>query len=141
MSVVLDTGPLVAYVNEQDPLHDRAVELVEAALAGHLGTPVSTDYVLDEALTLLAKKVHREDVSRAFAAWAWGQAPVERRPFQLRWTDRAILREATEIHLSHFDQKLSVTDCTLIVHARRLGADVATFDGRFQGLIGVVDET
>ncbi len=52
MSIFLDTGIFVAFVNEKDRNHSRAVELVDDLRRGTYGIPYTSDYVFDEAVTV-----------------------------------------------------------------------------------------
>ena len=51
--LLVDTGPLVAYLNRNDRDHDRCAELLEGRADELLGTP----YVVTEARYLVAKYV------------------------------------------------------------------------------------
>ena len=52
MSVFLDTAVVVAVHNERDGNHERAVAVLEAVREGEHGNAFSSDFVLDEAVTL-----------------------------------------------------------------------------------------
>jgi len=49
MSVFIDTGVFVAYINKRDSNHDRAVYLLEDIMRGKCGKAYTSDYVFDEA--------------------------------------------------------------------------------------------
>lgn len=136
MSVLIDTGVLVGYVHKADKHHARARALVDRLLEGTLGAALSSDYVLDEGLTLLRKNPGRRDVSEAFRDLMHGRGAVLRRVA----TDEPTLDAALDLHFKMFDRGLSVTDCTLIAHAKRIGAKVATFDSEFHGVVPVVSD-
>lgn len=134
--IILDTGPLVAFCDQDDPLHARAIAGMDEVFSGTYGGVVTTDHVVEEALTFLQRRLRRVDVSRDFMALVEaGERPA---PAVLIATPLDVLSEAIDFHLDHFDRKLSVTDCTLIVHARRNGAKVLTFDRGFAGLAETV---
>lgn len=137
MPVVLDTGPLIAYLNKDDALHPVAEPLVERILRGTYGVPVTTEFVLSEGLTFLRRRPGREALSRSFLEWLQ-PPPPERPKVLLRTTPGDMLREAAVLHLQEYARGLSFTDCSLIVHARRLDAVVATHEGGFEGLVTTV---
>lgn len=139
MATLVDTGPLVAYLDPDDPNHPRAKRLVRPLLAGHRGMVLSTDCVYDEGMTLIRARKKSRPLLERFHTLFWGPWPVGR-PFEAVFTTADEYRTAGQFQIQHFDQGLSLTDCTLILHARARGALVATFDGRFGGLVGTVPE-
>lgn len=141
MTVIVDTGPLVARMNRDDRRHARARALMDRVQSGQHGIPILTDLVLDEGMTLLRKRPGLENLSRGLADLFWGRRqPPGPAAFETRFTDRQLYQMATDLHLSHYDQGLSFTDAALIVHARQLDATVATFDKGFRGLVPVIPE-
>lgn len=137
--ILIDTGPLVAAVHPQDKQHERALGLLAAVSAGRYGQPLSTDYILAEGLTLIQVRVGRRDIADRFAALFSGAKDHSVAALAVRSTGADILEEAIELHFQHYDRRLSVTDCSLVAHARRLQAVIGTFDGRFAGVAPVVD--
>ncbi len=129
--ILVDTGPLVAFANKDDPLHARAYAALEDVWGGKYGAPFSTDYVLDEGMTVLMTRVGRKDVSEAYAGLF--ESTDGRALNPMVTTPLDVLHEALETHLRHFDRKLSFTDATLVAHARRRGAKILTFDRGFDG--------
>lgn len=140
MTVIVDTGPLVARMNRDAPRHDRARSLMDLVQSGRYGVPILTDLVLDEGMTLLGRRPGLKNVSQGLADRFWGRVGPGPAPFETRFTDKQAYQAATELHLSHYDQGLSFTDAALIVHARELDASVATFDRGFRGLVPVLPE-
>ena len=51
--IFIDTSLIVAFANEADEFHKRAVEIVREIDSGKYGTPVLTDYIFDETITTL----------------------------------------------------------------------------------------
>lgn len=137
MTVVLDTSILVAFLHAGEPAHARAREVMEAVMAGEHGLPVSLDAVLDEGLTLLARRPGRLEACRSFDALFFGDdalPPV----LELLPTTRELLERARGRFFSRFDQGLSFTDWLLVALAESMGAPVATLDGGFEGVVDVV---
>lgn len=138
MTVVVDTGPLVAYLNKEDPLHKAAVPLMERIWTGAYGVPLSTDFVLDEGLTLLRRRPGRKELSKAFASLFFGDGrPVA--ALQVRPTGSDVLREALRLHFEAYDRRLSFTDCTLAVHVQEASGVLASFDDGFDGIVPRVE--
>lgn len=133
MPVVLDTSVLVALVHERDPHRPDARRFIERVLAGELGQPVSSEYVLDEGLTLLRRRPGRRGASRDYASYFFGDE-VSPPPIRMVTTTLQDVHDATELHFDRWDQGLSFTDCALAVLADRLDAPIASFDDHFDGV-------
>lgn len=127
MSVIVDTGVLYAYLNPKDAHYERAQAVMQSILEGQYGTPIGTDTVLDEGLTLLLRNFPVRAVAEEYANWFWGTRR-ERPMLKLVHTTEALLREATDLYFRLHKRGLSFTDCTLMVHAEHRNARVATFD-------------
>lgn len=134
--IIVDTGVLVGYLDRDDPLQTRAEAAMDEAWSGAHGAVVSADVVVQEGMNFLRRKVRREELSREFAGWF--EAGDDRAEIDLLWTDETLFREAIEIHFFDYRRGLSLTDCTLIAHARRRDAKILTFDGGFDGIVEVV---
>lgn len=99
-------------------LHEKSVERPEAGATfaeierGRYGTPVTTDYVLDETFTLLRHRAGLEPVARL--AELLRQSPSVR---QLR-VGEAVFEESLKLMLSRPDKRWSFTDCTSFVIMR-----------------------
>ncbi|MEK8171800.1 PIN domain-containing protein [Streptomyces sp. M19] len=75
--LIVDTGPIVALLNRNDPDHKSCAELLES----HDGELLVTPYVLTEACYLLAKYVSPDaeiNLVEAVAAEDLVQVPTER---------------------------------------------------------------
>src|SRR5437879_9614014 len=59
MSIFIDTGIFVAFVNMKDRDHARAVVLVDELRKAVYGIPYTSDYVLDEAVTVALLRTRR----------------------------------------------------------------------------------
>jgi predicted nucleic acid-binding protein len=65
--VVIDTNVLVALVDAHDALHAQAQALCEALVA-HEGLLVYYDVVMNEAISVLARRAHEQRRTRQFTA-------------------------------------------------------------------------
>ena len=99
MSVFVDTGVFVAAANVADKNHGRAKELMEKALKGEFGTIYTSDYVIDETITvclartkklglaievgefaLRSPRIRKLWVSEDVFELAWGKLKSSKRP-------------------------------------------------------------
>ena len=124
--VFVDTAGWIACGDVADPAHTAACGARDAALeAGR--TLVTTDFVVDETLTLMRLRLG----SREAEAW-WHQIDSSRR---LHWEriDAARFDRAREFFFRHRDKSFSFTDCTSFVVMRELRlTDVLTTDHHFR---------
>ncbi len=136
MTCLVDTDVLVAWLSAREARHSEAIELVRKALAGAWGSPFVTDFVLDEALTLLmARGLPADADDRLLAVTVAGLADGSSPPIPVvRVSDQAF-KGAIPLFRRHYRRGLSFTDCTtLAVLAERRVEVVASFDRGFDGL-------
>jgi uncharacterized protein len=122
----VDTTGWIACADGADPAHEGACTARDAALeAGQ--TLVTTDYVVDETLTLL-----RFRLSLA-AALAWWEQ-INRSP-RVRWEhiDNERFEKARQLFFQYRDKDFSFTDCTSFVVMRELRlTDALSTDRHFR---------
>ena len=124
MPVFVDTGAWFAYFVRRDPDHGAAVEWMKTTNRQPL---LTTDFVLDELLTLLKL---RENHLVAVAA---GGALLEKATTRIERVTEADFDEAWSVSQRYGDKEWSFTDCTSKVVMERLGITQAfAFDARFE---------
>lgn len=139
MPIVLDTSLLVAFANESDPDHERASEIMGRVLKGEHGTPVSTDYVLDEGLTVLRTRTARREDAQLFASYFVPVEGIDEAPIlEYLHTPAPILESARSLFFDRFERGLSFTDCVLACLAADLDGAVGAVEGDFEGLVPTV---
>lgn len=109
----MDTAGWMACADAADPAHQGASRSRDAALeSGNI--LVTTDYVIDETLTLIRTRL----TLAAAEAW-WAQLEGSSR---VRWEwigmDRA--EKARDVFFRHRDKSYSFTDCTSFVVMKEL---------------------
>lgn len=118
--LIVDAGPLVAYLNRNDPDHARCAELLASRTDDLLVTP----YVMTEVCYLVGKYVGAAaeiNVVEAVAAGDLTQVDIT----------TADLRRMAELMRQYQGFPLGVADASVVAVAERLGlADVATLDQR-----------
>ena len=122
MSVVVDSSVLIAYRNESDERHAKALELFKQIEKGEYGSPLLIDYVFDETLTYIFSKRGK---ARSLAVGNW----LLSSDFDLDYATSVIFQEAWFIFQK--SSELSFTDCVIVAFAREKNASIATFDGHF----------
>ena len=125
-ALFVDTAGWMACADSADPTHAQCSAARDAALeAGH--TLVTTDFVVDETMTLLRFRIGLG------AAEAWWQQ-VDRSP-RLRWerVDSDRFEKARELFFQYRDKDFSFTDCTSFVVLREVRLTHAiTTDNHFR---------
>ena len=131
MSIFIDTGVFVAARNLRDINHQRAVELLEDVLRGRYGTAFTSDYVLDEAVTVALVRTRRPDI-----AIRTGQLILSSPRISLIIVDKEIFMDAWERFKVLANRGLSFTDCTTLAIMDKYNMDyLLSFDRHFDGLV------
>lgn len=122
----VDTAGWMACADASDPAHLRAWTERDAALKSG-STLVTTDYVIDETLTLIRMRLGLD------AAEAWWQQVEASSRLRWEWIDPSRADKARAVFFRHRDKSYSFTDCTSLVVLRELKLrDVLTTDDHFR---------
>jgi len=109
----VDTGGWVACIDQGDPRYAGATQARDAWLEQG-GVLVTTDYVIDETLTLLRKRFGLT------VAQAWWER-VEGSPrLRWEWVGMARAEKARDLFFRFRDKDYSFTDCTSFVVMKEL---------------------
>jgi uncharacterized protein len=125
-ALFVDTAGWMACADGADPAHARARAARDAALEAGLRL-VTTDYVVDETLTLIRMRL---GIGAAEAWWAQvdGSSRVRHETIDAHRAERA-----RALFFRHRDKDYSFTDCTSFVVMRELRLKEAlTTDGHFR---------
>lgn len=118
--MLVDAGPLYAYVDADDQHHDASLELLET----YPGPLVVPTLVISEVTYLLASRLGVEPEVRFLGDLASGAFSIEPVPAS-DW-----LRIA-ELVATYRDLPLGTVDASVVAAAERLGIrEIATFDRR-----------
>lgn len=120
MALVLDTGPILALLDADDPDHGRCVEMVERVgedLVVPTAVLVEVDYW---TIKLLGAEV-----------WETFVADLTAGAYRLEAITPRDLRRAAQLEADYDDLDLGLVDASVIALCERLGEDkVATLDHR-----------
>jgi predicted nucleic acid-binding protein len=126
--ILLDSSFIIAYSNEIDENHNKAFQIAKDIDKGKYGTPIITDYIFDEVVTVVLIKTKNlvkvielgETLLNATSLFK-----VDEDTFKLAWN----------IFKAQLKPSLSFTDCTTIALCRINGiSNIATFDKNFYKL-------
>ena len=125
--IFIDTSWFYAVEVEEDINHEKAMKSKKRLARGEYGTPYTTNYILDETITLLRFKA-------SFNAALKFKKKIEKsKILRVIWIDETVIKDANEIFRKYSDLKLSFTDCTSFAVMKRLGINSAlSFDEDFK---------
>lgn len=120
--VFLDTSGIFAWINQRDPNHQTMLSLPHEPGC----RLVTTDYILDETLTLFMARGIPHQRKRLLAMVNTSAI------LQMVWIGQEYFREASEWMFKYEDHPFSFTDCTSMACMTKLGiSQVATTDDHF----------
>ena len=126
--IFVDTSALLALADSEDKNHRAARSIHDGGiLRGKYGRMVTSDYVLDEAFTLLKSTLGMAAVENLAASVSTSKS------VQRVWVGPQHFQDALSMMRSHADKAWSFTDCTSFVIMKELGIPRAfTFDRDFK---------
>jgi len=125
--IFVDTGAWYAVEVEDDVNHEAACKFLSNIASGKHGVSITTDYVLDEALTLLRS---RRDLA---SACTFIDKIRKSKSIRVFWIDEGLFEKALVIFQKSDHKSWSFTDCTSFALMRELSvAGAFTFDSHFR---------
>ena len=138
--ILFDSGPLLAYVNDQDPRHESAVEIMTEALKGAYGKLVVTNYVIDEVLTLATVRTKSCKYGEEILKTVREEKNGKRIFFELVLETKTIAK-TEELFIKYCSKGLSFTDCSLLAVIDQLEIDyLFTFSVEFKGIAPIIPQ-
>ncbi len=137
MSVFIDTGVFVAYVNKSDEHHDAAAPLLESITRNEYGAPFTSDYVFDEVVTVALRRTKKVAKASEAGTLILGDEKKKVPQFvNILQVTRDVFNDAWNIFQHYPEKRLSFTDCTSIslMHKRSIDC-IASFDENFDGIV------
>jgi predicted nucleic acid-binding protein len=120
IALVVDAGPLYAYVDGDDAHHQACLELLET----HPGPLIVPTLVITEVAYLIASRLGWQAEARFLGDFAAGEMTLEP-------VDPKDVLRITELVARYHDLPLGTVDASVIAAAERRGArEVATVDRR-----------
>jgi predicted nucleic acid-binding protein len=137
MSIFVDTGIFVGFVNKKDRDHSRAAQLVDELRKGKYGIPYTSDYVFDEAVTVALVRTRRigpgVNAGRLILGSKDPSIPAITRLVRV---DEQTFLEAWRNYQAGRKPRMSFTDYTSLSLARSYaGGMIMSFDDGFDGLL------
>jgi predicted nucleic acid-binding protein len=135
MSVFVDTGVFYAHHDTNAARHEAAVDGLERLFDGEFGVAYTSDYIIDEAVTLTRRQMGTFDDASTIADRILGTG--EYTSFiECLYVDSDDLSAGLDTFRRYHDQELSFTDAVTITLCEQHDIDaVLSFDDDFDGLI------
>jgi len=125
--IFVDTSAWYAVEVEDDVNHEAARRFLSKIASGKHGVLVTSDYVLDETLTLLRS---RRDLASAVA---FIDKIRESKSVRVFWIDEGVFERALDVFRKSDHKFWSFTDCTSFALMHELSVSEAfTFDRHFR---------
>ncbi|OGS49676.1 MAG: hypothetical protein A3K65_09635 [Euryarchaeota archaeon RBG_16_68_12] len=125
--IFVDTSAWYALMDAEDPHHREARSFHADLGRGRFGRLVTSDYVLDEAYTLLRLRASLDYVRRLDHLLGRSRSLVQ------LWIGEEDFRRALQLMLEREDKVWSFTDCTSFVVMESMGVrDAFTFDSNYR---------
>jgi uncharacterized protein len=134
MSILLDTGFLFAFLDEDDEHHDKAFALMDRIQAKEFGAPFVTDLVVAELFSLIRARRRGPKWEEAARRLLPLPSP-DLRGLTIISLGASATERTWEAFERYRDQRISFTDANLIVTLSELRIDaLATYDAKLAGI-------
>ncbi len=125
--VFIDTGAWYALKNKNDSHHNKAVHFFKTIYDKQV-ICYTSDYVIDEAITLTRARLKNHEVSKILAEELFSETAAK-----IIYVAPKYLPRALEIYAKYNDQVFSFTDCTTFAIMEDLKIEEAlAFDSHFE---------
>lgn len=124
--IILDSSFIIAYKVEDDEHHGKALKIAKEIATGKFGYPVISDYIFDESVTVVYKKIQGLKV-----AIDLGNDLI--REIEMLTIDGELFEQSWQIFKQQKDTKFSFTDCTILALMKKKEIkNITTFDKDFE---------
>ncbi len=137
MTIFLDTSFIVAFLNKRDSRNRRATELWHKLLDNEWGSPITSDYIVDECYTLLLSRRKNLVIQQNLYDFIHGNRLKTIPKFILfRKINDELYENSWKLYNKFMDQELSFTDLTILAICTKMNIEyLASFDDDFDGKI------
>ncbi len=126
MVIFIDTNIFVSFSNEDDHNHNKAKKIISDIASGKYGAPVTSDYIFDEALTVMLTKTKSIESAIKIGEYILTYVIIA-------VVNDIIINKAWEMFKKDNREKMSFTDCTNRVFVENFGIkNIATLDAAFK---------
>jgi predicted nucleic acid-binding protein len=125
--IFVDTSAWYAIEVEDDLNHEKACAFLSKIASGKYGVSITTDYILDETLTLLRSRTDLNSAANFF------DKIRKSKSVRVFWIDESLFEKALDIFKKSDHKSWSFTDSASFALMRELFlSDAFTFDSHFR---------
>lgn len=136
MAIFLDTGFYFALLSKRDKFHQRAQEILIELENRKYGIPFSSDYVLDESMTLLnirTKGLRKDLLQKMLSLFIGSQQIAKLLIIRYEWLEKI---SQIQIKFTKKNKILSFTDASNIFLCELYGiTNIVSFDEHYEGIL------
>ena len=141
MSIFIDSGIFIAYINKRDEHHTSASHIIGDIMKNKYGAVFTSDMVFDETITFILYKTG--DINRAIGIRDLILGNEEKdipRFINFFFVDSELLEKSWNTFVKYADKRLSFTDCSTVELMKNRNINyLASFDGGFDGIVARVE--
>ncbi len=127
--IFVDTSAWIALIDESDRHHQKAREYYEQWVKRTGVELITSDYIIDETLTVIR---YRVGLLYAHRFWDAIEQAQSQNILRITWVEQKTWQEALSLFFRYDDQRFSFTDCTSFALLSREPVDaVFSFDRDF----------
>ncbi|MHA1263914.1 MAG: type II toxin-antitoxin system VapC family toxin [Candidatus Helarchaeota archaeon] len=131
MAFFIDSGVWIAAYNIKDQYHPEGCQIVTAVVEGKLRQVQISDYIFDEILTYIRKKIG------VLASIKVANAMLDSPHLQIIHVDESTFQAS--FHIFQMYEQLSFTDATTVVIMKNHRiTNLFSFDSGFDGIRGII---
>ena len=136
--IFLDSGFILAYVNESDPHHVDAFPLMKRILKGEFGKIFISDFIVTEVLTLSRVRTKSCECAKSIDELLKRKKNNKDIFFGI-YVDNAVLERTTTKFHKFCSEGFSHTDCSILVIMEMFSIPLlASFDSHFREMVSVL---
>ena len=136
--IFLDSGFILAYVNESDPHHADAFPLMKRILKGEFEKVFISDFIVTEVLTLSRVRTKSCECAKSIDKLLKTKKNNIDIFFGI-YVDNAVLERTTIKFHKFCSEGFSHTDCSILVIMEMFSIPLlASFDSHFGGMVSVL---
>ncbi|MHA1298831.1 MAG: type II toxin-antitoxin system VapC family toxin [Candidatus Helarchaeota archaeon] len=139
MTIFLDSGIFIAFLNKKDVNHGRAKNLIKKIVKKEFGLAISSDYIFDEAVTATLIRTKKLEFALKVGELILGINQDFPNIVKLIYISREIFLDAWKKFIKYKEKRLSFTDATVVSLMENHKIDyLCSFDSNFDGIVNRV---
>ena len=136
MTIFVDSGIFIAFLNKRDANHEKAKIIIKKIAKKEFGLPITSDYIFDEAVTTTLLRTKRLDLALKIGNLILGLDLDLPNIVKIIYITREIFLNAWKKFKKFEEKKLSFTDATIVSLMENYNIDyLCSYDSNFDGIL------